>query len=460
MDEVDGRTLFFDWLQLEGGLVSGHSVRCQLLTVPGQGVLEKRRFHLLGTADVVVFVCESTRVGVSEARATLGELWPLLGRRRGRDIPLVVQANKQDEPGALSPAEIAEALELPDGVDVVPARAADGTGVRETVVLAIRAAANQLQDAIRASGLDSLLGRPESPDDLVATMRSLSTAGAADGAAPMLGGPTHRGLPPLPTDDVPDDHLWPADGRDITRRALAWGETTHHPELANAQGLADGSGRSDVFVLECGLYCLKTSRRRWRPDEDSARDLLRDLSERKARLGDLRPRRTALALKPDPAGGVWLWTVSPWLTTMRASMTYAAERGDAAQLGETLAAYARVAVKCIVFAATHGTSLDVHPSNFGIVGDHCWYLDDDVSLSRTMPLVGHALLRRAEEYQAWPTAIERYVGELERSMRTALDARIVDEVGLHRALETTPVRSGSAVHAKDRLLAVASRLAG
>ena len=60
-EEMDGRTLYFDWMQLDGGLVAGEALRCQFLTVPGQRGLATRRKRILQSADVVVFVCSSAR---------------------------------------------------------------------------------------------------------------------------------------------------------------------------------------------------------------------------------------------------------------------------------------------------------------------------------------------------------------------------------------------------------------
>ena len=67
--ELRGRTLFFDWLQLQAGSVCGYPLLCQVLTVPGQAVLAPRRRHLLETADVIVHVCESTEVSLEPTRA-------------------------------------------------------------------------------------------------------------------------------------------------------------------------------------------------------------------------------------------------------------------------------------------------------------------------------------------------------------------------------------------------------
>ena len=451
--ETLGRTTFFDWLQLEGGLVLGHSVRCQLVTVPGHARFEARRLHLIRSADVVVFVCDSTPEGVVDARAPFAQLEAVLAAEaaeRGQPIPLVIQANKQDAPGALSPVEVASALGAPRGTEVVAARAIDGTGVRETVVLAIRAAANLLQETLRSSGVPSLAGAPEQSEDLYAALCRLSGTHELARAA---------GSPALPSGDLPAELTWPpVRGRELLRRAIAGGEVTAHPELAGALGTADGSGRSDVYVVECGSYCLKTARRRWRPDLDGALSLLRDVAARKELLGELLPRRTALVLAPDPAGGYWLWTISPWLTTLRGLMSFAERRKDATTLGQTLAAYARVSVTCMELAARRGVSLDVHPSNFAVLGESVFYLDDDIDLGKAMPLLPHALVRRAEEYEAWEQSIEQYLDELERSMCARLTGGDLAELGLRRALEATPVRSAAAVRTKQRLLDVIERL--
>src|SRR5690349_12843469 len=54
-----GRTLYFDWVQIRAGMACGYPLVCQLVAVPGQVVLTPRRRHLLSSADVVVYVCDS-----------------------------------------------------------------------------------------------------------------------------------------------------------------------------------------------------------------------------------------------------------------------------------------------------------------------------------------------------------------------------------------------------------------
>ena len=49
--EINGRTLYFDWLDYTGGLFEGHRIRCQIVSAPGQASLASRRRRLLESAD-------------------------------------------------------------------------------------------------------------------------------------------------------------------------------------------------------------------------------------------------------------------------------------------------------------------------------------------------------------------------------------------------------------------------
>ncbi|MCA9643517.1 MAG: hypothetical protein KC492_22615, partial [Myxococcales bacterium] len=152
-----GRTLFFDWLQLEGGVVAGYGLRCHLVTVPGQAVLSRRRWHLLDIADVVVFVTSSSLSELKDALPMYKLLRQHLQNTDRGDIPVLIQANKQDLPGSAAPHTVAEALGTPSAT-AISANAATGAGVRETVVLAIRAAAERVQRQVLERGLHALQG--------------------------------------------------------------------------------------------------------------------------------------------------------------------------------------------------------------------------------------------------------------------------------------------------------------
>src|ERR1700760_3712132 len=80
--ELNGRTLYFDWLQIAAGMACGVPLVCQVITVPGQQVLTPRRKHLLTTADVVVHVCDSDEFSVARASEGLA-LFDEVERARG-----------------------------------------------------------------------------------------------------------------------------------------------------------------------------------------------------------------------------------------------------------------------------------------------------------------------------------------------------------------------------------------
>jgi len=130
------RTLFFDFLPLDLGTISGFTTRFQLYTVPGQVYYRSTRRLVLQGADGVVFVADSQRRQMDENVESLRDLHEALAEHgvSARDVPLVLQYNKQDLP--------AELVCLPDEMDrllnfrAVPSFGADalgGHGVFETL---------------------------------------------------------------------------------------------------------------------------------------------------------------------------------------------------------------------------------------------------------------------------------------------------------------------------------------
>ncbi len=120
------RTLFFDFLPIDLGQISGFTTRFQLYTVPGQ----------VYGADGVVFVGDSQARQLDENLESLQNLQSNL-LEHGVDIrtmPLVLQYNKQDLPRelVLTPPELDDALNF-RGVPSFAADALHGSGVFETL---------------------------------------------------------------------------------------------------------------------------------------------------------------------------------------------------------------------------------------------------------------------------------------------------------------------------------------
>ena len=130
------RTLFFDFLPLDLGLISGFTTKFQLYTVPGQVYYNATRKLVLQGADGVVFVADSQARQLDENIESLQNLHQNI-LEYGVDIrtlPLVLQWNKQDLPRdlILAPEELDDALNF-RALSAYPADALHGNGVFETL---------------------------------------------------------------------------------------------------------------------------------------------------------------------------------------------------------------------------------------------------------------------------------------------------------------------------------------
>lgn len=131
----DERTLFFDFLPVELGEVKGFKTRFHLYTVPGQVFYNASRKLILRGVDGVVFVADSAANRLRANAESMRNLRENLAEYgiRAEDIPLILQANKRDDPQAL-PIEMVQAVIDPDKrFPIQEAVAMNGTGVFETL---------------------------------------------------------------------------------------------------------------------------------------------------------------------------------------------------------------------------------------------------------------------------------------------------------------------------------------
>jgi len=92
------RTLFFDFLPLDIGTISGHNIKVQFYTVPGQVKYNATRKLVLRGVDGIVFVADSMALRRDMNMRSLKNLHEnLLSFNKDiRKIPLVMQFNKRD----------------------------------------------------------------------------------------------------------------------------------------------------------------------------------------------------------------------------------------------------------------------------------------------------------------------------------------------------------------------------
>ncbi|WP_394841956.1 hypothetical protein LZC95_33380 [Pendulispora brunnea] len=349
-EEKDGRTLYFDWLHLDGGVIAGHGLRCQLLTVPGQSLLAQRRWHLVETADVLVFVCDSGPAGVREAKRS----FEILRARYCDETPraIVVQANKQDAPDALTPEQIAAELELDSGIPVVAARAIAGVGVRETAVVAIRAAADIAQRLVLTKGIDALKQPDDGPEALLATLKPLAqTRGRRRSRAGRTWMPValhpEIGLP-LPHAGIPTGYVWPAArGRD-TLEAIE--SACASAQIAQVESRMRSGDRRSFRIAK---FEIETASAPFSTPEQALSALLA-LAQKKVRLGQLCPEETTLAIVASEER-FWLWSIGPALPTFEERLATTPRERTVEALGKALAESLRIAF-------THSISLTADPA--------------------------------------------------------------------------------------------------
>jgi len=145
----EDRTLYFDFLQLELGKISGLTPKIHLYTVPGQIYYEASRRLVLRGADGVVFVADS---GADRLKYNL-ESWQNMKTHLAElnmplaTLPLVVQLNKRDLPNAMLTTSLQNLLHL-NGTTVFEAIAMQGNGVFDTLKAIINKVVGKVQQEL------------------------------------------------------------------------------------------------------------------------------------------------------------------------------------------------------------------------------------------------------------------------------------------------------------------------
>jgi len=217
------RTLFFDLLPLDVGIIGGMKVRLQLYTVPGQVFYNATRKLVLKGVDGVVFVADS-QVAAQEAnveslanlRVNLDELGLQLN-----EIPLVFQFNKRDLRNII-PLERLNATLNGSGLPSFEAAALHGIGVFETLKAISRLALTSVRRKLASEAPAASTAGPARPSppppapSPAAPSLPLPTRPAAPAPPPLPATPAANAGPPpaanpladlvaarAPTEDLP-----------------------------------------------------------------------------------------------------------------------------------------------------------------------------------------------------------------------------------------------------------------
>lgn len=128
------RTLFFDLLPINVGLIKGYQTRFQLYTVPGQVFYDSTRKLVLRGADGIVFVADSQELMAGANQESFENLRTNLGfyKLDIESMPMVLQYNKRDLKNITPVARMNEQLNRL-GRPYFEAVAKGGKGVIETL---------------------------------------------------------------------------------------------------------------------------------------------------------------------------------------------------------------------------------------------------------------------------------------------------------------------------------------
>jgi signal recognition particle receptor subunit beta len=174
------RTLFFDLLPLEVGVIGGMKVRLQLYTVPGQVFYNATRKLVLKGVDGVVFVADSQKIALDANMESLANLKTNLSELglTTEQVPIVFQYNKRDIRNIL-PVDTLERELNPEGARHFEAAALHGVGVFETLKAISRVAIGSVRKKL--SGEEAR--PPASSAAVLPTLESLGPPAAVQGGS-------------------------------------------------------------------------------------------------------------------------------------------------------------------------------------------------------------------------------------------------------------------------------------
>jgi len=199
------RTLFFDLLPMDVGMVGGFKTKLQLYTVPGQVFYNSTRKLVLKGVDGIVFVVDSQTAmkdACKESLLNLEENLRELGLNLG-DIPMVFQWNKRDLKNVVPVEELEAAFNL-KGTPSFQSVASDGTGVFETLRGITKLALSHIKTHVLGETSAPAAPAPEPARPAVEAL-TLSDLPSVTDLLDMEGSSTSSGMGSEPLPDEDDD---------------------------------------------------------------------------------------------------------------------------------------------------------------------------------------------------------------------------------------------------------------
>ncbi len=150
------RTIFFDFLPVDLGLVCGFRVRFHLYSVPGQVFHAATRRLVFRGVDAVIFVADSLKSRMEANYEAIRDLQENLAHYGIEldSIPYVLQLNKRDM-GHIHDVEFLTRELRIGGEPVYQAVAAEGEGVRDTLKDVARQLLHRLEQELLSNSVQN-----------------------------------------------------------------------------------------------------------------------------------------------------------------------------------------------------------------------------------------------------------------------------------------------------------------
>lgn len=344
------RTEFFDWLDFQGGYIHGYNLHCQILAVPGQFSLRHRRSHLLNSADAVVFVADSRPAALTDNVRVLEFLQDRLRLTKPHlpPVPFLIQANKQDLADAMSPLELAGRFGLDGAVPVLGSCAHTGEGVMQTFLIAIRLAAERVQELLRTNAIEGIAREDLSAQALYMTLGELEAL--PDEMQRGISRSVYVGQDLIEEADSPSARTPPVEPRTLKIPAASEIIAGHlWPPLKARSILAAINGAEDITVSQVVSRWAPTHAVEFRsangwvlhtcdawefPDEIAGRKYLMRAVRRCLAEPAWVPEGRAFILSPEP--GAWrFWMITRDAPTLHEMLARSLRNHDGADLSNT-----------------------------------------------------------------------------------------------------------------------------
>jgi len=343
----------FDWLDYTGGLFENRPIHCQILSTPGDPRLQAKREYLLENADAVVFVLDSRPDAIALGLEYFSRLHALLEKMDEPRPQVLIQANYQDDPNALSENDLQQIFA--EHFRIYGSIASTGESVRETFVFAVRLALE------RVSLLQKNQALPTQALDIKSGEALFEMFQARNWEVSDQGLVLHRIIDPdtpsiLPetaaVDAVPTDVQGEKATVDACRRHLPDADTSLlwlSPPLATQAILQEINADEMHFCTQEGdenLWIAEHASSQWRyfsradwhySDENAARNVLHQQMQWHLELLYLLPEDRHMALAKCEDGQFHLWQIvkTPH-TTLSNYLDTLMQAGDAQQFADQL----------------------------------------------------------------------------------------------------------------------------